>query len=139
MDMISPTLDSLRTALHLLGVAVWVGGQIVLAGIVPAVRGVSRDATLLMARGFARLAWPSLLLVVFTGVWAFADIDPAERGSAYSTTFGIKMLLVAVTAGSAVVHSQGTSKAAKALGGALGLVSALAAAYLGVLMAHVGT
>ena len=78
MDMISPTLDSLRTALHLLGVAVWVGGQIVLAGIVPAVRGVSRDATVLMARGFARLAWPSLLLVVFTGVWAFADIDPAE-------------------------------------------------------------
>lgn len=136
--MISPTLDSLRTALHLLGVAVWVGGQIVLAGIVPAVRGVSREAALLMARSFSRLAWPALLVVVFTGVWAFADIDPAERGTAYSTTFGIKMLLVAVTAASAVIHSQGTSKMAKALGGALGLLSGLAAAYLGVLMAHVG-
>lgn len=138
MDMISPTLDSIRTALHLLGVAVWVGGQVVLAGIVPVVRGVSREATILVARRFARMAWPSLLLVVFTGVWAFADIDPAERGTAYSTTFGIKMLLVAVTAASAVVHSQGTSKQAKAIGGALGLLSALAAAYLGVLMAHVG-
>lgn len=139
MDMISPTLDSLRTALHLLGVAVWVGGQVVLAGIVPAVRGVSREVTILVARRFAWLAWPALLLIVFTGVWAFADIDPAGRGSAYSTTFGVKMLLVALTAGSAVVHSQGTSKAAKAVGGALGLLSALAAAYLGVLMAHVGS
>ena len=136
--MISPTLDSLRTALHLLGVAVWIGGQIALAGIVPVLRGVSREATLLVARRFARLAWPSLLLVVFTGVWALTDIDPAEQGSAYSTTFGLKMLLVAVTAGSAVIHSQGSSKVAKAVGGAAGLASALVAAYLGVLMAHVG-
>lgn len=138
MDMISPNLDSLRTALHLLGVAVWIGGQIALAGIVPVLRGVSREATLLVARRFARLAWPALLLVVFTGVWALADIDPAEQGSAYSTTFGVKMLLVAGTAASAVIHSQGTSKVAKAVGGAAGLASALAAAYLGVLMTHVG-
>lgn len=136
--MISPTLDSLRIALHLLGVAVWVGGQIVLAGLVPSVRGLSREATVAMARGFARLAWPAMLLIVFTGVWSFADIDPAERGSAYSTTFGVKMLLVAVTVASAVIHSQGTSRAAKAIGGAAGLLSALSAAYLGVLMSHVG-
>lgn len=136
--MISPTLDSLRTALHLLGVAVWVGGQIVLAGVVPVVRGISHEATVAMARRFSRLAWPALLVVVFTGVWAFEDIDPSEQGSAYSLTFGIKMTLVAATAAAAVVHSQGTSKAAKAIGGALGLLSALGAAYLGVLMAHVG-
>lgn len=136
--MISPTLDSVRIALHLLGVAVWTGGQIVLAGVVPAVRSHSREATVAIARGFARLAWPSMLLIVFTGVWAFADIDPADRGGDYAATFGLKMLLVAVTVASAVIHSQGTSKIAKAVGGAAGLVSALVAAYLGVLMAHVG-
>lgn len=137
--MINPTLDSLRTALHLLGAAVWVGGQIVLAGVVPVVREHSREATVAMARAFARMAWPALLVTVFTGVWAFADIDPAERGGSYAATFGVKMLMVGLTATAAIIHSQGTSKAAKAGGGALGLLSALVAAYLGVLMAHVGS
>ena len=136
--MISPTLDSLRVALHLLGVAVWVGGQIVLAGVVPAVRATAPDATTALARGFAKVAWPMFLLVVMTGVWGFSEVDPSSRSSAYVATFGIKMLLVAVTAISALVHSQGQSKAAKAIGGAAGLLSALAAAYLGVLLAHVG-
>lgn len=136
--MISPTLDSVRVALHLLGVAVWVGGQFVLAGVVPAIRAVAPQATVVVARGFARVAWPMFLLVVLTGVWGFADIDPASRSNAYVTTFAIKMLLVAVTAIAALVHAQGQSKAAKAVGGAAGLLSALAAAYLGVLLAHVG-
>lgn len=137
--MISPTIESIRVALHLLGVAVWVGGQIVLAGIVPALRAESREATLVVARSFARLAWPALLLVVFTGVWAFADIDPSTRGGSYSITFGVKMILVGITATSAVIHSQSGSRTAKAVGGAVGLLSALAAAYLGILMSHVGS
>lgn len=136
--MISPTLESLRVALHLLGVAVWLGGQIVLAGIVPGVRAVAPGATAAVARGFARVAWPMFLLIVITGVWGFADVDPASRSSAYVATFGAKMLLVAATAIAALIHAQGQSKIAKALGGAAGLLSALAAAYLGVLLSHVG-
>jgi hypothetical protein len=37
-----------------------------------------------------------------------------------------------------VIHSQGNSKAAKAIGGALGLLGSLLAAYAGILLAHVG-
>lgn len=136
--MIQPTLDSLRISLHLLGVAVWVGGQIVLSGIVPLMRREHPDATGTLARGFARVAWPMFLVVVLTGVWGFADVEPATRSTAYSVTFGVKMLLVAATAIAALVHSQGRSKTAKALGGALGLLTALGAAWLGVLLAHVG-
>ena len=33
--MIQPTLNSLRSYLHVLAVSVWLGGQIVLAGVVP--------------------------------------------------------------------------------------------------------
>jgi len=67
--MISPTLDSARIFLHLMAVAVWVGGQIVLAGIVPQVRRVAPDAMKAIAQGFARIAWPAFLVIVFTGMW----------------------------------------------------------------------
>ena len=136
--MIEPTVDSVRTALHLLGVAIWVGGQIVLAAIVPRLRAVAPQAMKTIAQAFARVAWPAMLLVVLTGVWSFADVNAADRETAYSVTFGIKMLLVGATAAATLIHSLGTSKAAKAIGGAVGLLSALAAAYLGVLLAHAG-
>lgn len=136
--MISPSLDALRTALHLLGVAVWIGGQIVLAGVVPAVRAAAPDALGAVARAFARIAWPMFLLVVLTGVWGYSDIDVSARSTEYTVTFGVKMLLVAATAIAALIHSQGSSKAAKAIGGAAGLLTALAAAWFGVLLAHAG-
>ena len=134
--MISPSLDALRTALHLLGVSVWIGGQIVLAGIVPVLRTTAPDALGAVARAFARVAWPMFLLIVITGTWSYADIDVSTQSSDYTITFGVKMLLVAVTAIASLIHSQGTSKAAKAIGGATGMISALGAAWLGVLLAH---
>jgi hypothetical protein len=53
-------------------------------------------------------------------------------------TFGIKMLLVAMAVIATLIHSNGTSKLAKGLGGAVGLLATLIAGYCGVLLAHVG-
>ena len=136
--MISPTLDSLRIFLHLMAVAVWVGGQIVLAGLVPNVRRTAPEALTPIARGFARVAWPAMGLIVFTGAWGLASQNVAERSSEYMATFGLKMLVVAVAVLATIVHSQGRSTAAKAIGGALGLLGSLAAAWCGILLAHVG-
>lgn len=136
--MISPTLDSVRVFLHVIAVAVWVGGQIVLAGIVPAVRKVAPQAMQTLAQGFARIAWPAFVVIVFTGVWGLAGEDMANQSSSYHVTLGIKMLLVAAAVIATLIHSQGTSKASKAIGGAVGLLASLFAAYAGVLMAHVG-
>ena len=136
--MIPPTLDSLRIFLHLMAVAVWVGGQIVLAGIVPGLRRQTPEAMAPVARGFARVAWPAMLLIVFTGAWGLATQDVASRSSEYMATFGIKILLVCTAVLATVIHSQGRSTAAKAIGGALGLLGSLAAAYCGILLAHVG-
>lgn len=136
--MISPTLDSLRVFLHLMAVAVWVGGQIVLAGIVPSVRKAAPQAMQSIAQGFARIAWPAFIVIVFTGVWGLASTDVANQSSSYTATFGIKMLIVGAAVIATLVHSQGTSKAAKGIGGAVGLLASLLAAYAGVLMAHVG-
>lgn len=136
--MISPTLDSLRTFLHILAVAIWVGGQIVLAGVVPALRNTAPHALPVVARQFARLAWPAMVLIVFTGMWGLGSVNVTDRSSDYLVTFAIKMLLVGAAIIATLIHSMGTSKAAKALGGAVGLLASLIAAYGGVLMAHVG-
>ncbi len=136
--MISPTLDSIRIFLHVIAVAVWVGGQIVLAGIVPQLRKVAPDAMKTVAQSFARIAWPAFLIIVFTGMWGLGTIDVTDRSSAYLATFGIKMLLVGVTVIATLIHSNGTSKAAKGIGGAASLLASLLAAFAGILMAHVG-
>lgn len=136
--MISPTLDSVRVFLHLMAVAVWIGGQIVLAGIVPSLRTVAPEAMKTVAQGFARIAWPSFLVIVFTGMWGLASIDMSGESSEYMVTFGLKMLLVGVAVIATLIHSNGTSKAAKGIGGAASLLASLLAAFAGILMAHVG-
>ena len=136
--MIQPTLNSLRTYLHVLAVCVWLGGQIVLAGVVPKLRKTNPDALSNIAKGYASIAWPAMILIVFTGAWGLAATDAADKSSAYMVTFGIKMLLVASAVIATLIHSNGTSKLAKGLGGAIGLLATLFAAYCGVLLAHVG-
>jgi putative copper export protein len=136
--MIQPTLNSLRTYLHILAVCVWLGGQVVLAGVVPKLRKTNPEALTNIAKGYASIAWPAMILIVFTGAWGLADTDTSNQSTEYMVTFGIKMLLVAATVIATLIHSNGTSKLAKALGGAIGLLSTLFAAYCGVLLAHVG-
>ena len=136
--MISPTLDSVRIFFHLMAVAVWVGGQIVLAGLVPTIRINAPEALPKVAQAFARIAWPAMIVIVFTGAWGLASVDAADSGTNYMTTFAVKMLMVFIAIAATVIHSQGTSKAAKAIGGALGLLGSLLAAYAGILLAHVG-
>lgn len=134
--MISPSLNSLRVFLHLLSVAVWVGGQIVLAGLVPKLRVVAPHAMTTVAQAFARIAWPAMIVIIFTGAWGLGTIDIADRSSDYLVTFFIKMLMVGVAIIATIIHSAGQSKLAKGLGGALGLLGSLTAAYGGVLLAH---
>ena len=136
--MIQPTLDSLRTYLHLLVVCVWLGGQVVLAAVVPKLRKTNPEALTNIAKGYASIAWPAMILIVFTGVWGLAATDTANQSTEYMVTFAVKMLLVAGAVIATLVHSNGTSKLAKGLGGAIGLLATLVAAYCGVLLAHVG-
>ena len=136
--MISPTLDSLRIFLHVLAVAVWVGGQIVLAGLVPTIRTSAPDALPKVAQAFARVAWPAMIVIVFTGMWGLSASSTSESDTAYMVTFALKMVMVFIAVAATVVHSQASSKAAKAIGGALGLLGSLLAAYAGILLAHVG-
>ena len=79
-----------------------------------------------------------MILIIFTGMWGLTSTSSSTSDTEYMVTFAIKMLLVLVAVAATVIHSQGNSKAAKAIGGAFGLLGSLLAAYAGILLAHVG-
>lgn len=132
--MLSPSLDTVRIFVHVLAASIWVGGQLVLAGLVPTVRRHAPDALTGVAQAFARVAWPAFGIAVLTGMWNLVEVDIADTSSAYQVTVMVKILVVAVSGGAAFAHQVGSSTAAKAIGGALGLLAGLAAMFLGVLL-----
>jgi putative copper export protein len=132
--VLSPSIDTFRLVLHIIGAAVWVGGQLVLAGLVPTVRRTAPDALKPVANAFSRIAWPAYGLVFFTGLWSLVDIDVTATSSEYQVTLGIKILLVVLAGASAAAHAAARSKVVIALGGALGAFASVAALFLGVLL-----
>lgn len=56
--------------LHLLGTAVWVGGLIVIAATIPAVRRVTEERAVIaaIARRFGVVSWAAMALLVVTGL-----------------------------------------------------------------------
>jgi putative copper export protein len=132
--MLSPSADTVRLFLHVLAASVWVGGQIVLAGLVPALRRVHPDAVKVAARAYARIAWPAFGIVVFTGIWNLADIDVANTTTTYQVTLFVKIALAVASGAAAAVHQAGRSRIALAAGGAIGLLGAIGAMFCGYLL-----
>jgi putative copper export protein len=127
-------LDTIRLFLHVFAVSVWVGGQVVLAALVPVLRGIGPDAPRQAANRFGMVAWPFFALAVLTGIWNLFEIDVGDRSTAYQVTLGVKLLAVAVAGGAAGVHSITGSPAIRGITGALGLIGSLAALFFGVML-----
>ncbi len=128
--------DQIRTVLHLLGVTVWIGGQIVMLGLVPALRKLGGDVTKQAAAAYGRVAWPAFGLTVVTGIWNILAVDLSDVTTGYNAVFGIKMLLVVATGLAAAVHQSTDKPAVRGITGGIGFVAALAAFILGIAMAH---
>ena len=132
--MLSPTLDTLRLFIHILAASVWVGGQIVLGALVPSLRRAYPGSGKVIAQAFSKVAWPAFAIVVVTGLWSLAEISVADTSTAYQVTLFVKILLVMTSGAAAFVHQIGQTKAALAVGGALGLLASLAAMFCGLLL-----
>ena len=132
--MLSPSLHTVRLFLHVLSASVWVGGQIVLAGLVPSLRRTFPESTKVAARAFARIAWPAFAVVVLTGLWNLTEVSVGSTSTAYQVTLFLKITLALLSGTAAAVHQVGTSRLALALGGAIGLLSAIGAMFLGQLL-----
>jgi putative copper export protein len=130
--VIPMTWESVRVSVHVLAATVWLGGQIVLAALVPALRGYGRDVVRAAARRFNLVAWPAFGVLVATGVENV--IATGLGGGAYRTTLIVKIVLVAVSGFAAFLHQRARTPAALAGFGALSLLAAIGAAVLGVVL-----
>jgi putative copper export protein len=127
-------VDSIRVFLHLLGVAGWIGGQMVMVGLMPLLRTLGPDAPRLAAARFARVAWPCFGLAIATGIWGLFAIDLGDRDTGYLTALLVKLLLVGLSGAAAAIHSTTRSAALRGATGALGALAALGALFAGAVL-----
>ena len=127
--------DTIRLFLHVTAAAVWVGGQITVAGLLGTVRGLGDEAPGAVARAFARVAWPAYVVLVMTGIWNLLAVDVGDQSSAYMVTLGVKLVVVVLAGVAAAAHSFSRSRAVLAIGGAVGATASLAAVFFGVMLA----
>ena len=127
-------LSEVRLFLHLLGVAGWVGGQLTMAALVPVLRRLDPDAPRIAANRFGRVAWTFFGLAVSTGIWNLFEVSLSNRDTAYLMTLLVKLLLVGLSGGAAAVHSNTSSVSIRGFTGALGVVAALGALLMGVVL-----
>lgn len=123
-------LETVRLFLHVLAASIWVGGQITLAALVPALRAGGADVPQAAARAFARIAWPAFGVLILTGIWNVAAEDDLDQG-----TLGVKYALVLISGVSAFLHGRASSRSQMAIWGAVTGLSAVATLFVGIVLA----
>jgi putative copper export protein len=132
--VLSPDADTLRLFLHVLGATLWVGGQLTLAPLVPALRELSPDAPRIAARRFGPVAGIGFLVLLFSGVWNTMEVDFDARSTAYGATFGLKMTLFTLSGVGALVHALTTRPSLRGASAAVATLTAVGALFLGILL-----
>jgi putative copper export protein len=132
--MLAVNWDTIRLFLHVLAATVWVGGQLTLAALVPALRRLGAEIPRVAARRFNQVAWPAFAVLIVTGIWNVIAVRSQITGS-YETTLVVKLVVVAVSGLAAALHARAKSTAGLAVFGALTGISALAALFVGILLA----
>ena len=134
--MLSVSWDTIRLFLHVLAATIWVGGQLVLGALVPVLRRFGSEAVSAVARRFNQVAWGAFAVLVLTGIWNISAISgTADDTASYRTTLMVKLAVVVVSGITAFLHIRTKTARGRAIWGALTGLSALAALFLGVLLA----
>ena len=129
--MVSPSWELLRLFLHVTAATVWVGGQLVLAALVPTLRRLAPTAPAAAARAFATVAWPAFGVLILTGIWNAVAVRAELHGS-YGALFAAKLVVVAGSGVSAWLHGRAEHPRGRAVYGAATASFALLAVLLGI-------
>jgi putative copper export protein len=128
-------LETFRLTLHVLAASVWVGGQIVMMGLVGPSRQFGPDAAKALARAFARLAWPAYAVLVITGFWNLSTFQWADQTDAWKAVLIVKIVVVAAAGLGSLLHSRASSRPALAVWGSVAGLASVAALVMGILLA----
>ena len=139
------SLTTIRMFVHVLAATVWVGGQVVMMGLVPVARTVSPEAPRILARRFGLVSWPALAVLTFTGIWNALSINFNDASSSYKAKFGLKMTCYLLTGFGAAIHTLGPTVGRSkpklrtpmlAVGGAAGALGAVGALFFAVALRY---
>ncbi len=104
--------SAIRVFLHVLAATIWVGGQLTLGAIIPALRPrpgdpdpeAARVRIRAVAQRFQVVAWIAFGVLLATGVWNLVALHVGDSGRTWLTTLMIKLACVAISGGAAAVH-----------------------------------
>lgn len=133
--MLPITWETVRLFLHVGAATIWVGGQFTLAGLVPGLRALSPDAPKAAARRFNRIAWPAYFVLIATGIWNVLAIHDLSMATPWGRTLMVKVVVAILSGVAAFLHTIARSKVGLAVWGAVASLSAVAALFLGILLA----
>lgn len=131
--MLSVDADTIRLFLHVIAATVWVGGQLTLAALVPALRGYE-GVVKVAARRYNQVAWPAFGVLVATGIWNIAAIP--HQSHAFKVTLQVKLVIVVLSGVAALIHLRVKDRRQMAIWGGISGLSALAATFVGVMLAQ---
>lgn len=130
------TWTTVRLFLHIVAATIWVGGQLTLAGLVPGARAIDPNLPKTLARRFNQFAWPAYGVLVITGLWNIAEVRGFHtHDGAWRTTLVVKIVVVGLSGLSAFAHQTSKSTLGLAVWGTLTSLSAIAALWIGVMLA----
>jgi putative copper export protein len=130
----SAMLDVIRLSLHILAACVWVGGQLTLVGLLPALRALGDPAPAAVARQFRKVAWPTFAVLVVTGMWNAAVWSGETDHHGKEWLLGLKLGIVALSGVAAFLHERAARRTAVAVWGALAGLASLATVVVGVVL-----
>jgi hypothetical protein len=128
-------VDAIRITLHLLAMAVWIGGQVIMMALLPLLREVDGLPSR-AAQAFGRVAWPAFALAVATGIWNILVVPMGEVSTGYNIILGIKLLLVVVAGVATVMHQRATTASLRGATAGIGFVASLVVVVMGAMLAH---
>lgn len=119
--------------IHALAATIWVGGQLTLAALVPALRRAAPEASHAAARRFGTVAWLAYAVLVATGISTMSS-EWADASPQFRTTLMVKIGVVAASGVAAFVHGRAPTPRGLAVSGALSALTAVLALFLGVVL-----
>jgi putative copper export protein len=135
VNQLADSLTTIRLSLHVLAACVWVGGQIVMLGLLPDVRRLGGEASVKVARAFARVSWPAFAVLVITGFWNVSAVHSSDSTHAWKVVLAVKIVVVVVAGVAAFVHGRAKTRPSLAAWGSIAGTASIVAVILGVLLA----